>query len=207
VKHLVPEARSDELPQFQAHLSHPVGWPAGPVAILLGGSRGLGDDHPSPLAQERRAALGDHGRGTEGPHHHPVEPPPVLRITPAHFGSLVDHGDPFPEATAPDRSMEELGTALVGVQEDQGGGRPADGDHQSGQPASRAQVEDVGGPGPRWHRLAAGQINESGGVLEVGLDRPRPQEAGATSVKEDVVQGSGGGDRMVGVGHRACVSP
>ena len=80
VEHLVPEARSDELPRFQAHLSHPVGWPAGPVAILLGGSRGLRDDQPSPLAQERRGALGDHGGAPKDRATTPSNVPRYVRI-------------------------------------------------------------------------------------------------------------------------------
>ena len=126
VEHLVTEPSLTNSPGSRPTWATPSAGQRSRWPSSLGGSRRLRDDEPPTLAQERGGALGHHGRGTEGPHHHPVERPPVLRIPPAHFGPLVDHGDPLLQAAAPHRPPEELGAALVGVQQHQAGRGPAD---------------------------------------------------------------------------------
>jgi hypothetical protein len=94
----------------------------------------------------------------------------------------VDDGHPALQPAAQHGSVQELGPALIGVEEDKGCRRPRGRDGQTGKSTARAQVEQTGRPRVRWGGLSLRQLGESGGVEEVGLNGPGAEKTGGAGL-------------------------
>jgi hypothetical protein len=176
-----------------------------------GAAGGLRDNQPAARFEEGSSALGDHRGPAEGSGQNPVEAPPDVRIAACHLGSLLADRDPGPDVQTADCLAQEGRPAALGVEEDESGVRPTEGDDEPGESAPGAKVqEDRLGGAVRPQAAAHG--DEPVGVAEVGVDRAGAQEPGGAGLFEDLVElgspewGRGGGG-SVGAGHRQVSRP
>src|SRR5207237_8214184 len=110
---------------------------------------------------------------------------PEVGMAPRVLGPALPHADPAGEPQAPDRVAEEVGSAVVAVEQHPGRRREGVGQDQSRHAAAGAQVKGVSG----CVQCTGCGRPEPEGMRDVGLDRTGPEEPEALGLLED------GGDR------------
>jgi hypothetical protein len=88
----------------------------------------FGDDEPTTNPEEGSSALCHDRRRPEGTDYDSVEGSSIGRIPAEELRPLVHNGDPLLEVAGNDRSIQELDSALVGLEEHHGGFWPRSGD-------------------------------------------------------------------------------
>ena len=134
---------------------------------------------------ERCRTIRDDGWRTERANHNSVESRSVERVSAGDLGPFVSDADTPLKATLAHRPLEELGTTLIGLQQDHGHRRELCGDCQAGQSSARAQIKEVDHV---QAQLAPDQRGEPLGVAKMPFDRARTQEARLSSGHEHLGQ-------------------
>lgn len=198
------KALVDQLGRLEPELPERLRWPPGFLITLHLAPGRLRDDQPAPDLEQGCGTLGHHRRTPEGTGQCPVEASPQVSLTPAHLCPLLEHRDPAGQPQMLYRPAEEGSTPGVGLHERHGGLHPVSRHHQSGQPASRTQVDEPGGAGGRQ---TAGDGCEPLGVPDLTLKRTGSEESRGASLGEELVQHGGGVAPLCSAGHRRRVSP
>jgi hypothetical protein len=145
--------------------------------------RRLGRDQQTPHPQEWGGALGDNRGSGKRPGDDEVVPTTLRVVTPDLFRPPADDADPVGEPELGDRLLQERGPPLAGVEQDQFGLRPPQGEDETGEPGAGAEVQRQRGT-PR----VAIRDGKTSGVLNVRPYGPRSQETDVPGLDEDVLE-------------------
>jgi len=161
-------------PAAQAEFGESLSWPA-----ILGSGWRLAHDQPAAwVAEESDRTLGGHRRSPERSSDHDIEGPIQIGSACQLLCSPEFDRGPFCGSQQLHRSLQELTTSLVAVEQDETGRRKGGEEHQPRKPTTAPQIQYCS-------RSVRQSREEGSSVLDLGLDPAGPEEAEFTALGKE----------------------